>query len=433
MSLPTIGAIGIVVMVVLFLLRIPVAFSMLIVGAAGFCIVISPEGGLSLLGSDFFTHATMYSITVIPMFILAGSIAFVSGLGDRIFGAAYAVAGRLPGSLCIAATVACAGFGAICGSSAATAAAMGKVAMPAMRKFGYDDSLATGSIASAGTLAVMIPPSTVFIGYALMTEQSIGKLFVAGIFPGILLTILYAITVVFLCLRNRSLAPRGPKISGRERMAGVLGVIETLVLFLLAIGGLSLGWFSPTQAGGILVAGVTLTSLARRQLNWERFIAALKDSARISCMIIFIIVSGLIFGRFMTASKIPFVLTNILTPIGNPLLIMWIIMVIYMIGGCFMDGLALLVITMPIIFPTVLALGIDPIWFGVMICAVGEMGMITPPVGINVYVLKGVVEDVSLGTIFRGIVPFIIAIIILLIILMIFPQIATFLPGLIMY
>jgi len=433
MNFALVGVIGLVVMVILFLLRVPVAFAMLIVGVGGYWVLVSPEAGLGLLGLDFFTHATMYTITVIPMFVLAGSIAFVAGMGDRIFSAAYAIAGRLPGSLCIAATAACAGFGAICGSSAATAAAMGKVALPAMRKFNYDDSLATGSIAAAGTLAVMIPPSTVFIVYAILTEQSIGKMFIAGILPGILLTFLLVLAVLFVCLRNPSLAPRGPRMTRKEKITGLTGIAETLVLFLLVIGGLSLGWFSPTQAGGILVAGVAIIAVARRTIDGKGFITALKDSAKLSCMIFFIIVAALIFSRFMAVSRIPHVLAEFLAALDNRWLVLAIIMVVYMIGGCFMDGLALVTIFMPIIYPAIKAVGFDPIWFGVVLCAMGEMGMITPPVGINVYVIKGIAADVSLGTIFRGIVPFLIAMLICMVILVIFPQIALFLPGLISY
>ena len=434
MSPPVIGVLGIVLLLLLFVMRVPIAFSMLIVGAVGYSVIVSPTAGLALFGLDAFSHASMYTITVIPMFILAGGIAFVSGLGNRLFNAAYAIAGRLPGSLCIAATVGCAGFGAICGSSSATAAAMGKVAMPAMRKFNYNDALSSGSIAAAGTLAVMIPPSTVFIVYAVLTEQSVGKLFVAGILPGILLAILFSITVLIQCLRNPSLAPRGQVLTKKQKMQSISGVIETFVLFVLVIGGLSLGWFSPTQAGGILVIGVSIVSIIRRQINFKGFLLALKDSARLSCMNIFIIVSALIFGRFMAISKIPFVLADLFAAFSeSKLLVIIIVMIVYMIGGCFMDGLALVVLTMPIIFPTIQALNIDPIWFGVLICVVGELGMITPPVGINVYVLKGVVEDVPLGTIFRGVTPFIFATILCMIILMVFPQISTFLPGLITY
>lgn len=433
MSFAMVGILGLVVMVILFLIRIPVAYAMMIVGVGGFWILVSPEAGVGLLGLDVFTQSSAYGITVIPMFILAGSIAFSAGLGDRIFKAAYAVAGRLPGSLCIAATVACAGFGAICGSSAATSAAMGRVALPAMRKYHYDDALATGSIAAAGTLAVMIPPSTVFIVYAILTEQSVGKLFIAGILPGILLTILLSLAVLFVSLRRPNLAPAAPRMSGKEILSGISGVLETFILFVLVIGGLSFGWFSPTQAGGILVAGVVIIALARRSIGTEGFVNALKDSARLSSMIILIIVAALIFGRFMSVSRIPQALAVFLSGVDNKWITLVAIMLVYMIGGCFMDGLALVTIFMPIIYPAIQAVGFDPIWFGVVLCSMGEMGMITPPVGINVYVIKGIAADVSLGTVFRGVIPFIIAIVIFLVFLVIFPQISLYLPSFMSY
>ena len=432
MSLPTIGFIGIGILLALFLLRMPVAFSMAFVGVAGFSYIVSPKAGISMLGYEIFNQLSHYGLTVIPMFILAGSIAFVAGLGDRLFGVAYAVAGRLPGSLSIASTAACAGFGAICGSSSATAAAMGRIALPVMKKYKYDNSLATGSIAAAGTLAVLIPPSTVFIVYSILTETSVGKMFLAGILPGILLTSLFIATIGFLTIRNPSLAPRGPAIRGRDKMAGIIGIIETLVLFLLVIGGLSLGWFSPTQGGGILVVGVSVLSLLRRQISWQGFVVALKDSARISSMIVFIITGAILFSRFMAVSRIPFVLADWIGALPlNPFLVVTMIMTIYMVGGCFMDGMALVTLTMPIIFPTIKALGLNPVWFGVMICVAGEMGMITPPVGICVYTIKGIAPDIPLSTIFKGVFPFVIAIFICLAILMAFPQIATFLPELI--
>jgi tripartite ATP-independent transporter DctM subunit len=432
MSLPVIGFIGIGVLILFFLLRLPVAFTMAIVGAAGYSIVVNPVAGLSLLGHEVFNQLSHYGLTVIPMFVLAGSIAFVAGLGDRLFGVAYAVAGKLPGSLAIASTAACAGFGAICGSSSATAASMGRIALPVMKTYNYDEALASGSIASAGTLAVLIPPSTVFRVYSILTNTSLGKMFLAGIIPGILLTSLFCATIIIQCMRNKSLAPRGPVYSRKEKMAGIAGIFETLILFLLVIGGLSLGWFSPTQGGGILAGGVLLMAVIRRQISWRGFIKALEDSARISCMIVFIMTGAIIFTRFMAVSRIPFVLAEWIGALPlNQHLIVSAIIIIYMIGGCFMDGMALVTLTMPIIFPTIQVLGLNPVWFGVMICVAGEMGMITPPVGICVYTIKGIAEDIPLSTIFRGVVPFIIAIFICLVALMAFPQIATFLPDLV--
>jgi C4-dicarboxylate transporter DctM subunit len=433
MSLPVLGAIGLVFMVIMFLLRMPIAFSMLIAGVVGLSLLVSPVAGLGLLGLDFYSQASMYSITVIPMFVLAGSIAFEAGIGARILNFAYAIAGRLPGSLCIATIVACAGFGAICGSSAATAAALGRVVLPVMRKFRYDDALSAGSIAVGGTLAVMIPPSTVFMVYGILTNESIGKLFVAGILPGILLTILYVINILVRCRLNPALAPLGPALTTREKLQGFSGVVETLVLFLLVIGGLFLGWFSPTQAGAILVMGVVVVSLIRRSINGKGFINALKDSTKISGMIIFIMIGALIFSRFINQARIPFVVADFLGSFANRWVVYVIMMVVYAIGGCFMDGMALVTIFLPIMYPTVLALGFDPIWFGVVLCANGEMGMITPPFGITVFVTKGLAKDLPLETVFKGIIPFITTDLLFLIILSIFPQIALFLPRLITY
>jgi C4-dicarboxylate transporter DctM subunit len=433
MSAPVFGLIGLVIMVVLFLFRMPIGFSMLISGVVGISLMVNPVAGLGLLGLDFFTQATTYVLTVIPMFVLAGSIAFEAGIGNRILKFAMAIGGKLPGSLCIATTIACAGFGAICGSSAATAAALGRVAWPVMKEYKYDAAMAAGSIAVAGTLAVMIPPSNIFMVYGLLTQQSIGKLFVAGIVPGILLTVLLCTTIIIMCLRNPKLAPMGPKITTKEKIEGFTGIVEVLILFVLVIGGLFLGWFSPTQAGAILAVGVLIVSLIRRSITGKGIVNSLKDSAKISGMIMFIMISALIFSRFMTQARIPNVVEEVLLSIDNKWMVYAVIMIVYMIGGCFMDGLALATILLPIVYPTIVALGFDPIWFGVVLCANGELGMITPPFGITVFVVKGLDKNLHLETVFKGIAPFIVTDLIFLVILSIFPEISLFLPRLISY
>ncbi len=252
MSPPIVGLIGFCLLMVLFAMEVPIAFSMLIAGIIGFCYMTSPEAGLSLLGSDIYSQLSNYSFTAIPMFVLGGTIALASGVGARLFNAAYVVFRWFPGGLAIASTVACACFGAICGSSTATTATIGKIALPVMKSYHYDDALSTGSIAVAGTLGVLIPPSTIFIIYGILTEQSIGKLFIAGVLPGIMLTGLLAATIAILCLRNPTLAPPGPPATTQQKREGIIGISETLVIFLFIIGGLFLGWFSPTQAGAIL-------------------------------------------------------------------------------------------------------------------------------------------------------------------------------------
>jgi C4-dicarboxylate transporter DctM subunit len=434
MSSVTVGLIGIVFLVIIFLLGMPVGFAMAFVGLAGFCYLVTPEAGLSLLARDVFSSLSSYSLTVIPMFVFMGSIAFASGMSRRLYNAGYTIFGQMRGGLAIATIAACAGFAAMCGSTNATAAAMGRVSLPEMKRYNYSDSLATGCVAAAGSLGILIPPSTIFIVYGILTGESIGKLFVAGVFPGILLAILFIIVVSILCLRNPSLAPRGEPTSWGEKLAGLTGVIEMLLLFLLVVGGLFLGWFSPTQAGGAGAAGALLIGLARRQLNWKGFLFAIKDALRITCMVMVIVTGAIVFGHFVAISKIPLVLADWVGGLPLPsAAIMGLIVLMYLIGGCFMDALALITLTIPIIFPLVLAMGFDPIWFGVIIVLVTEMGVITPPVGVNVYVIKGIAKDVPLETIFKGIFPFLGALIVAVGILMAFPQIATFLPSLTTY
>ena len=434
MSPATVGIAGIGLLILLFLLRMPVAFAMALVGLVGFAFLSTPEAALSLLGLDIFHTFSSYPLSVIPMFILMGTFAFAAGISQRLYKTTYAWIGHLRGGLTIATVFACAGFGAICGSSTATAATMGKIALPEMKKYNYDDALATGTVAAAGTLGILIPPSTVLIVYGILTEQSIGKLFVAGILPGILLSIFFAATVALLCWRNPAIGPPGAPTSWKEKLRATTGIIEAVILFILAIGGLFGGLFSPTQAGAIGAGGALLIGLARRQLSWRSFFEAGKEALRTSCMVIFIITGAIVFGHFMAVSRIPFVLAEWLGELPiHPMAVMAVIIFIYFIGGFFMDAMGLIVVTVPIFFPIVLKLGFDPIWFGVIIVLVGEMGVITPPVGVNVFVIKGIAPDVPLETIFKGIFPFLVALIVATFILVVFPQIATFLPSLITY
>ncbi len=427
-----VGIFGILLLVLLFLIRMPVAFAMAFVGFLGFSYLSTLKAGLRLLARDFFEQFFSFPLSAIPMFILMGSFAFASGIGRRLYEAAYTILGGLRGGLTMATVVACGFFAAICGSTSATAATIGKMALPEMKKYKYDDTLATGCVASAGTLGILIPPSTIFLVYGIITEQSIGKLFVAGIIPGIILVFLFILTVGILCWRKPECAPAGPSTTLREKMKALIGIGEALVLFCLVIGGLFLGWFTPTQAGGIGAAGALGIGLMRREIRLRGFIDSTLDGLRTSCMVLCVIAGATVFGHFMAVSTIPFILADWIAGLPlHPVAIMGVIILIYLIGGCFMDAMALVVLTVPVIFPVVLRLGFDPIWFGVIIVLVSEMGVITPPVGVNVYVIKGIAPEIPLETIFKGIFPFLVALLINAGILILFPKLALILPNLI--
>jgi len=431
MSPVLVGGIGIVVLVLVFLTGMPVAFTMALVGFLGVCFIVSLDAGLYIISTFLWDTFASYTLLVIPLFVFMGEIAFHSGVSRRLYETAYKWLGFMPGGVAMATVGGCAGFAAICGSSSATAATMGTVALPEMKKFNYDPALATGTVAAGGTLGVLIPPSVVLIIYGIMTEQSIGKLFVAGIFPGILLATLFIIALLIICRLNPRLGPPGPRTSFREKLASLPGTIEMLLLFGLVMGGLLLGWFTPTEAGGVGAAGALLVSQLRRELNWQRLRAAIMGTMRTACMILLIVAGATVFGRFLTVSNIPLELAQWAAMLpAPPVVILTVIMLIYIVGGCFMDALSFLIITIPIFFPVIMQIGYDPIWFGVIIVVLLEMGAITPPVGINVYVIKGIAKDVPLETIFKGILPFLLMMIVCLGILILFPQIALFLPSL---
>jgi len=430
MSPATVAIISVVLLVILFLLRMPVAFAMALVGFLGFCYIVSVPGALAILAKDFWAMFSSYSLTVIPMFVFMGTIAFYSGMSRRLYATAYKFLGQQRGGLALATILACAGFGAMCGSTNAAAAAMGKVTLPEMRRYNYDDSLATACVAAAGSLAILIPPSTILIVYGVMTEESIGRLFAAGILPGLLLTVLFGITIIIICRLKPSLAPPGDRATWKERIASLSGVIEMFLLFALVMGGLFVGWFTPTEAGAAGAAGALIIALARRRLSWRGFLDSLADTTRITAMVFLIVTGATVFGHFMAVTRVPFELSAWVGGLGvSPTVVLGFIIFGYLIGGCFMDSLALVTLTIPILYPLVLSLGFNGIWFGVIIVLVTEMGVITPPVGINVYVIKGVAPDVPLETIFKGIFPFLGAIIVCIAILIAFPQIALFLPG----
>jgi len=427
----TIGLIGIVALFILIFLRIPVGFVMAAVGFLGFGCIVSFDASMNMIAKDLFSVFGSYNLTVIPLFVLMGQLAYHSGISKRLFNAAYKFIGHWPGGLAIATVGACAAFAAICGSTNATAATMGAAALPEMKRYNYKPELATGVVAAGGGLGILIPPSVIFIVYGILTEQSIGKLFMAGLLPGLILALLFVLAIMIWTRMRPELGPKGPKAPLREKLASLSGLIETLLLFLLIMGGLFWGFFTPTEAGAIGAFGTLLLALAGRNLTMKGFIASLSETTRISCMILIIVAGATIFGHFLAVSRIPFDIARGVSEIQLPrYAVMLIIIMVYLVGGCVIDSLALIMLTIPIFYPVVLLLGYDPIWFGVIIVLVTQIGVITPPVGINVYVVSGVARDVPLDVIFKGVLPFLAALIIGTLLLIPFPQIALFLPGL---
>ncbi len=432
MSATTIGVIGIIALFVLIFLRMPVGFLMAIIGFVGFGSIVSYDAGLNLLAKDVFSIFGSYSLTVIPLFVLMGQIAFHSGISSRLFDTAYKFIGHLPGGLAIATVGACAGFSAICGSTNATAATMAAATLPEMKRYDYKPELATGVVAAGGSLGILIPPSVIFIVYGILTEQSIGELFLAGVLPGVLLTVLFVAAILIWTWMRPELGPAGPRTSFKEKLASLAGVGETIVIFVLVMGGLFGGIFTPTEAGAVGAFTTLAVAGLRRNITWRGFKEALFETTRISCMIMVIVAGATIFGHFLAVSRIPYDIAGWIAAFNLPAwAIMGLIVLVYFVGGCFIDSLALIMLTIPIFFPVVLQYNYDPVWFGVIIVMVTQIGVITPPVGVNVYVVSGVARDVPLGVIFKGVVPLLIAMLIGTLLLIPFPQIALFLPNLI--
>jgi C4-dicarboxylate transporter DctM subunit len=430
MSPTTIGLIGLAILIVVLFSRMPVGFVMALIGVLGFSYVVSWEAGLRIMAKDFFGIFGSYSLTVVPLFILMGQVTFHAGISSRLFDTAYKFVGHLPGGLAMATVAACAGFAAVCGSTNAAAATMATVAMPEMKRYKYGDVLSTGTVAAGGSLGILIPPSVIFIIYGILTEQSIGKLFVAGVVPGIFLSALFGLTIYIWVRLRPEIAPRGPKTTFKEKLISLGGVGETLILFILVMGGLFIGFFTPTEAGAIGAGGAIVLGFIRRRLTWKGFMQALFESTRISCMVLVIVAGATVFGHFLAITRIPYALATWVSELALPNFgIMAFIILVYLVGGCFIDALALILLTIPIFYPVVTNMGYDPIWFGVIIVLVTQMGVITPPVGVNVYVVHGVVKDVPLESIFKGAFPFLIALILCALILIPFPQIALFLPS----
>ncbi len=433
MSPGTIGLIGIICFLVMILLRIPISYAMFIVGFLGCSYLNSFPTATRILTQETFTTLSSYSLSVVPMFMLMGQFAFYAGIGTRLYNFAYKAIGHVPGGLAVATQVACALFGAVCGSVTATAATIGSIALPEMKRYNYSTSLSSASVAAGAGLGIMIPPSVFFIIYGTATEQSIGKLFIAGILPGILLMLLLMAAAYFVSIRNPQIGPRGPKATWRERMQTLGGGLwEIMVIFIVSMGGLFAGWFTPTEAGGIGAAAVLLLTVLEKKLKWVGILNALRDTTKTTALILLMTAGAVVFGRFMTLSRLPFELASFTAELPlPPIVIMGLVIIVYLILGCVIDAMALVLLTVPIFYPVVTqTLGYNPIWFGVIIILVVGMAVITPPVGMNAYVVKGIAPEIPMEAIFRGIWPFLIAYLACIALLIAFPNVATFLPDL---
>jgi tripartite ATP-independent transporter DctM subunit len=425
----TIGIIGIFFLFLLLALRMQIGFSMALVGFLGFAVLSSLGSSFAIMGMEPFKIGASYSLTVIPLFILMGQFANHSKMGKEIYQTVYRWIGFLPGGLAMATIGACGGFAAISGSSLAAAATMGMVALPEMKRFKYDHALATGCVAAGGTLGILIPPSTVMIIYGILTEQPIATLFVAGVLPGLLLTLLFILAIYIMTKIKPALGPPGPKFSMKERIYSLKDTWSIFTLFLLVIGGLYTGWFTPSEAAGVGAFGAFVITFIKKRLTWDTLKISLEQTVRTTAMVFLILIGAHILGYFLTISQIPDQLAIFASEWGlSKYAILAMIVFAYIILGCFMEGLALMVLTIPIVYPMVLDLGFDPIWFGVIITLVMEMSLITPPVGINVFIISGITKEVPMYVIFRGIIPFWCAMLVCVILLIIFPQLALWLP-----
>ncbi|HUW35804.1 MAG TPA: TRAP transporter permease [Rhodocyclaceae bacterium] len=430
MSTDAVALTGFISLFALMLLRVPVGMAMGLVGVTGYSYLVGPEPALKLIGLTSMRTVTDYTFGVIPMFILMGAFVSNSGVSRELFRAANTFVGHLKGGLGIATIVACGGFAAISGSSVATAATFSTVAYPEMRRYGYPQSFATGVIAAGGTLGAMLPPSTVLAVYGIITQQDIGKLFVAGVIPGILAMLMYVTTIALIGKLRPAFLPEGKPSTWRERLTGIRDVWAPLVLFAFVIGGLYGGLFTPTEAGGMGAGGAFILGIVRRRLSRAQIRESLLQATRTSAAVFTVLIGALLFGYFLTVTQVPQKLTVFLTGLGlGRYGVLALIMLMYLVLGCLMDAMAMIILTIPIIFPVIQQLGFDPIWFGVIIVMTVELGLIHPPVGMNVFVIKSVVKDVSFSTVFKGVIPFILTDILRLVILIAFPIIALYLPN----
>lgn len=421
---------GLALLLLISFLRVPIAFSMMIVGFGGMAVVIGLGGAMANVGQTAFDAAINYELSVVPLFVLMGNFVTRARLSEELYAASNAFLGHRKGGLAMATIVACGGFSAICGSSLATAATMAKVAMPSMRKYGYDDGLAAGSIAAGGTLGILIPPSVLLVIYGILTQTSIGKLFAAGILPGLVAITFYLFAVQAVIKIKPSLGPAGERQDWPQRWQALSRVWGVILLFAIVMGGIYGGVFTPTEAAGIGAFGAFLFALARRALTLRIFYEVLLESAGTTAMLFTVLIGALLFANFINVTDFPQTLLELAATFRDtPWLVIAAILVIYIALGCVFESLSMILLTVPIFFPLVLELGYDPIWFGIVVVVITEISLITPPVGLNVFVLRGVLPDVRTTTIFRGVTPYWIADLFRLAVIVGFPALSLWLPS----
>ena len=407
-------------------------FAMFVVGFLGFAYLVTWDAALNLLAKDFFDTLSSYSLTVIPLFVLMGQIAFNSGVAKKLFDAAYKYVGYIPGGLAISTVMGATAFKAICGSSPATAATFASVAVPEMDRYGYDKRLSTGIVASVGTLGVLLPPSVTLIIFGIISDQSIGRLFLAGVFPGLIIAFFFVVVIFGWCKINPGVGPKGPAFSWKDRFRVIPEVGWVIIVFLVMVVGIMKGFFTPTEAGSVGTCIILVLTLIRRELNISLYIKSVVESVRTACMVLLLITSSTVLSHFIAVTKIPMVTADWIVALPvSPVIIIVMIVFIYLIGGSFIDDLAFMILATPIFFPAVIKLGFDPIWFTIVVMITQMIGMVMPPVAICVFVVKQITK-VPMGTIYKGVYPFLISLVLGMVLVFVFPKIATWLPRALM-
>lgn len=427
-----VGIIGILALILFFVTRIAVAYAMAIVGFLGYWYLTNINAALALLSRDMYDIFSSYGLALVPLFVFMGFIAFYSGVSASLYDMANKCIGRVRGGLAMATIAACTAFGAICGSTTATAATMGTIGLPQMKRYNYGQRLAAGAVAAGGGIGGLMPPSVILIIFGILTQVSIGKLFIAGIIPAFLIAGLFMVAIFIYCTIYPDEGRKAKVFTLKEQFRAFIDIWETLLVFFVVMGGMFFGFFTPTKAGAIGAFSLLFLAVIQKKLSWENFLKSIYDTLKTSCMVIMLVAGATIFGHFLALTRIPMEGANLVASLAWPSwAVIAVICLIYLVGGCFIDALALITLTIPIFYPIVSNLGYDLVWFGVIIVLITQLGIITPPVGVNVYIVKGIDPDIPLEEIFIGVIPFVIALIVGIAILVAFPQIATVLPDLI--